>query len=128
MELLWHTMGETEEVVFRMVWGAQLLFAVVDGRSVSNESRRDITNGISVNWNLTEFTSEPSTEKNAQGLEREGDHSSLHFQADFPSTLHHQSLTSFKAVAPYISTCPELENSSHSLIEDLGRLYLAMGS
>lgn len=103
---------------------APAVVPVVDAQSVSNRSPRDISNGLSVHWDLTEGASKSRTERKAQNLDRMGNHSSLHFQAELPSTLHHQSVALFTAIAPYISACPKLEKSSQSLLGDLGRLYL----
>ena len=38
--------------------------------------------------------------------------------------LHHYSTELVTSLAPYIATCPQLQNSSHAMQEDMGRLYL----
>lgn len=52
-------------------------------------------------------------------------HGSVHqLYANSPSAIHRQSVALFTELSPLISTCPELQNSAHMLLEDLGRLYL----
>jgi hypothetical protein len=45
-------------------------------------------------------------------------------QTDISSNLHHYSTELFTSLAPYMTECPQLLDSSCSIQEDMGRLYL----
>jgi hypothetical protein len=106
--------------------GSSLIYPVAGAQSESRKGPADNTTKQYVDLDLTaiDLTEEEGLAKGHESMEREEKHAQSQGDMTLPSALHHQSVKLFTALAPYISVCPQLCNSSHMLLEDLGRLYL----